>query len=750
MTPRERDDLALELFRPISTLDAVWSRLARHGMAAALPAAAGLAFYAAYAIAGLYAPRDAAGALHLRAISAPVEIVRDARDVPHVRAATLHDLYVAQGFVEGSDRLFEMELARRYAYGTLAEMLGPKALPIDRERRYDDVRDAAASELARAPRDELAALQAFSDGVNDAIRVQPLPVEFRLLLFRPQPWTPRDSIAVSLAVSGALADSWRDVLARDEVWRRVGSRAFDAYFPLSDPRYDVTLAGAFVPSGHRLPRVAWTPRHPMRLGPRLGSNAWAAGARRAIDGRALIANDPHLDLTIPGLWYVVDLQAPGMHVAGAAIPGVPGVVLGHNERVAWAATNGDAAAASLFELPHPDAKGWVRERFAVRFGVDAMRSYYRTPSGFGVPGTEATNALVLVRDAPRTGDRSGIATFLRLDRARNDRDALRALSGYDGAAENFVVADRGGEVAYHLAGSVVDDPAWGRYVHPARDASRRYPALAFERLPATRPQLGATIVTANNKMYGPGYPYRLAAAFDPPYRAYRIAQLLDARSRYDAAYFASMQLDTFSPADAELAHEVARSFRTEDDPAAAEAVRALARWDGRFDPNSRAATLAYRLRTALESDAPSLPALLDALRRGDASENVTAEIDGTLYDAVRTAPWRSAGAVPIDHPLAPLRFAFLNGKTLPGAGDDYTVRLQEPGFAQSFRAVWEVGAWNAGGIAIPSGESGNPGSAHYTDLTRAWIAGTLSPLPFGRRAVDRAAVERLTLLPQRR
>ncbi|MBV8491800.1 MAG: penicillin acylase family protein [Candidatus Eremiobacteraeota bacterium] len=750
MTPRQREDLAIELCRPVPALAAVGGRLLRHALALGCLAAAFALAYGAYVASGLAVPGDSGGTRVVDGLASRVEIVRDARDVPHVIAASERDLFEAQGYAEASDRLFQMELTRRYAYGTLSEILGAKALAIDESQRYYDVRDVAQREWQAMGAPERDALRAFSDGVNAAMQAQPLPVEFRLLLYRPQPWRPQDSLAVSLAISNALEDSWRDVLARDDVWRRVGAARFDDYFPLSDPAYDVSFDGKFDPGKPN----ALTPERSVALSerseskrPRPGSNAWAAGSLRS-GGAALLANDPHLDLTIPGLWYLVDLQAPRFHAAGAAIPGAPGVLLGHTQGLAWGATNGDVASASLFAVRTLDPRAWVRERFHVRWAADVVRSYYRTANEFGVPDPRSPSGIALVRPAPCAGDRSGIATFLGLDRAQTVSQALQLLASYGGAAENFVFADTGGAVGYHVAGRAVDDPAWGRYVHPAADLSHVYAAIPYALLPSRLPSRDSLVVTANNKMYGAGYRYRLAPLFDPPYRAYRIAQLLHARTRYDAAYFERMQLDTASPPELELARLlVARG----GDGTTVTALRELARWNGRFEPGSRAATIVHSVRAELESGAPSLVWLLAQLRHAAPGAAIDNTARGALYEAgTHAGAWGNAGAVAVDHPLAPLRFGFLNGDTLPGQGDEYTIRLQEPGFAQSFRAVWKAGDWNAGGIAIPSGESGIPGSPHYTDLTPAWIAGRLEPLPFGASAVRRAQRSRLVLLPGQR
>jgi penicillin G amidase len=733
---------------------AVAAALQRDAWAFAICLLAIAAAYAASVVAGLHAIAVTRGSIVASGLYAPVTIVRDRRDIPHIRAANEHDLFFAEGYAQGSDRLFQLDLSRRYAYGRLAEVFGMKALALDKAQRAVDINGIAERQLrALAPHDR-AAIVAFSQGINAAAASQPLPVEFRMLLYQPAPWTPKDSLAVSIVVSLELADSWHDVLARDAVWRQRGPHCYDALFPLSDARYDVTIDGARNAQPAPPPRSNCTaPAVAVRLRrDAIGSNAWAAGSRRTVDGHALIANDPHLILTIPGIWYVVEVESPQMHVAGATIPGIPGVVLGHNERLAWALTNAEMATTSVFKAGHLSARSWVTERFHVRFARDTSTSYYRTSRDFSVPNDNLNSAIALVRWPIYAERRSTIATVLALDRARDVNAALRIIANYRGSPQNFIFADRSGKVAYHVAGLVPDDPAWGRYLHPARDLRAGFRPIPFAQLPQEDPARDAIVVSANNKAYASAYPYRLSAQFEPPYRAYRIAELLRLRSKYDATYFARMQLDTLSPIDLEIARDVVRFAHAhpQQEPSA-DVLAALGRWDGRFEPDSHAAALEHMLRGSVLGDAPEFSARLNELRGVDAAtaRDLESDLDGWFSFAFeQRRAWREAGGTRIEHPLAPMNFAFLNGAWLPGAGDEDTIRLQEPGFAQSLRAVWDVGDWDRGGIAIPSGESGEPGSAHYTDLSRAWIAGALQPLPFGAAAVAQNAAATLVLHPR--
>ncbi len=749
----ERPDPRLARIADPTPIGALSRAIKRHGTAFAVCIVVLLLGYSVNLAIGLRDTATIHGRIVARGLRAPVTIVRDRRDIPHIRASNEHDLYFAEGYVQGSDRLFQLDLTRRYAYGRLAEILGAKALLYDRMQRAVGINAIAARQLrAMAPRDR-AALVAFSDGVNAAAGTQPLPIEFRILLYRPAAWTPKDSLAVSLVASLELADPWHAIFARDAVWRHRGASCFAAAFPLSDPRYDVTIDGKHTrriarsaPAGCDTSTLAARTQHRA-----IGSNAWAAGAARTADGHALLANDPHLDLTIPGIWYLVDLQSPQIHAAGATIPGMPGVVLGHNENLAWASTNGEMATTSVFEAGHLEKSSWVTESFGVRFAPDVHVAYYRTSREFSVPNENDPSEVALVRWPIYSQRQSTIATVFALDRAKNIGEAVHSLAQYRGSPQNFVFADRSGRVAWHVAGLVPNDPAWGRYVHKARDLRHTYAPVPFARLPQRSASRGAVLLSANNKAYPAGYTYRLSAQFEPPYRAYRIAQLMSERRQFDTAYFARMQLDTLSPIDLEIARDVVRLARGRpDEPSDVNALALLESWNGRYSPNSEAAALEHTLRLELFDDDSGLGTRLVELRD---SSGAPFEFDQDVGGALRFAfdehrDWREAGGLQIEHPLSPMNFAFLNGAWLPGEGDEYTIHLQEPGFAQGFRAVWDSGDWDRGGIAIPSGESGEPGSGHYTDLSREWVRGELAPLPFSRAAIERDTAAVLLLAPQ--
>ncbi|MBC5814962.1 MAG: penicillin acylase family protein, partial [Candidatus Eremiobacteraeota bacterium] len=324
-----------------------------------------------------------------------------------------------------------------------------------------------------------------------------------------------------------------------------------------------------------------------------------------------------------------------------------------------------------------------------------------------------------------------------------------------GPTQNFVLAGIDGRAAYTLAGGIPNDPVWARYAHD--DAYRTYPTIPFAALPHLAPSRDAVVWTSNNRMYGEGYQYRLSATFSPPYRAYEVWRQLQARKKYDVAYFAQMQNDTFSVAELELSKFVLGAADRNPKLVPKEAapmLRELRGWNGYMSPDSHAATIAHAMRLSLVTSyaGRNTSVLLQTLRMREAKHDRTTDpwlLKHLLVNAPAgiQKPWGAAGIVPMLNPLDSFGITWLNGAVLPGKGDNYTVHAQNTNFNQSFRAVWDVGNWDAGGIVIPAGESGEPGSPHYQDLTATYNSGKLAPLPFTQAAVQAHAVSRQRLLP---
>lgn len=727
---------------------------------------------------GMRSASQVSGTVRIGDLDGTVRIVRDERDIPHIYASTEHDLMFAQGYAEASDRLFQMDLIRRYVYGRLAEVLGPAVLSADENARIPDIRGIVAYQWMHLDKHDRKLVIAYTQGVNAAMRREPLPVEFHILLYRPQPWKPQDCLAVGMATALDLIDSWDDVIRRDEVARNHHAAPQQDLYSITDPAYDSPTTSTDVKrvpplqtriAGARTAAIV-APRYRGR-GP-VGSNEFAVGAAHSMTGRALLANDPHLRLAIPGVWYLVDLHHDKFHVAGGSLVGTPGVVLGHNENIAWGATNGTVATESLYR--DSVAHALVRtETFHVRFGGTRTYRYYQTPHGFAAEVHGAT-AIAVYWHGTRAPV-SPLQTFEALDGAQSIAQALKALRTYPGPPQNFAIADRSGAVAYQLAGLIPKDPAWGLRVHQASDPI--YAPVAFDELPRVAPSRNAMVFTANNRMYGSGYPLRLSPNFAAPYRAHRIEVLLHSEPKLSVADLARFQTDTLSIPERDIARETLAAVRRKhaDDAALHPYVKALAQWNGRFDPDSRGAPIAWELRQiAVASLAKynagssvkdyqasagnaDLVLLMRVLRERPRGWWPQSDYDGLLVNSLRTAvelhgtrmlePWGEYGRFTVRNALATLGMSFLNGASFAGNGDSFGLHVQTPTHSQSFRAVWDVGNWDAGGIVIPSGESGEPASGHYTDLSQTWQQERLVPLPFSDAAVRAHTRNTLTLLP---
>jgi penicillin G amidase len=726
---------------------------------------------------GLRAAAQTSGTLHVAGLDGEVRIVRDNRDIPHIYATTMHDLMFAQGYAEASDRLFQMDLIRRFVYGRLAEVLGPAVLSADENARVADIRGIVNDQWTHLRPADRELVTAFSQGVNAAMQREPLPVEFHVLLYKPEPWKPQDSLAAGMATVLDLIDPWDDLIRRDAVGRAARAPLLDLY-SITDPQFDAPIAQNAVKPVPPLADLSEPKKAAFALPlydgrPPIGSNEWAIGAAHSATGRALLANDPHLRLGIPGVWYLVDLHQGNFHVAGGSLAGTPGVILGHNENIAWGATNGTVTTESVYRDSLRGAQRRV-ERFHVRFQGDKTFTYYSTQHGF--VAQTAGNTAYSVHWHGVLAPVSPLSAFAALDRARTIRQALSALRTYPGPPQNFVIADRSGAVAYQLAGLIPADPLWGLRVHGPADAV--YSTIAFGALPAVQASRSAILFTANNRMYGAGYPYRLSPNFAAPYRARRIEQLLHSKPKFTVDDLALFQTDTSSLPEFEIARKTEAAMvhkNLENDPVLRPYVASLARWDGRFDPDSRGAAIAWEVRriavgslaranagkmaqayqaSANNADLVLLMRVLHERPRGWWPHNDYDDLlAGSLRLAVKTygarmlEPWGAYGRFTVRHPLSTLGMSFLNGATFDGNGDSFSVHVQTPTHSQSFRAVWDVGNWDAGGMVIPSGESGEPASRHYTDQSVTWQQERLMPLPFSDAAVRTSARETLTLAP---
>ncbi|TVQ93760.1 MAG: penicillin acylase family protein [Chromatiaceae bacterium] len=576
-----------------------------------------------------------AGTLVLPGLAAPVRVAYGPHAVPSIQAASVDDLLFAQGYLVAAERLWQMDLLRRLAGGRLAEVFGPAALGTDRYFRTIGLPRAAAAALAALEPEYRRLLERYADGVN-AYRAQAtrrLPLEYVLSGVRPAPWRAADSLVIGEYMAWINAMNLREELVFLRLANRLGTPAALELFP-TDQGLPAPADARDLPDYRNLLGSAPAAPAAALMSPAAASNAWAVTGERTADGGALLANDPHLLPAMPMVWYELELQAPGLHVAGVALAGVPLVLIGHNADLAWGITASAADVQDLFlERATPDGRGVQRpsgavapidereERIAVAGGeperlvirstshgvlVDELLAAPETnPEGLPAlalpPGLHV--ALRTVLDAPERA----IVAFWRLNTATDIAAARAATADLLHAPLNLLIVDREGHIAWQMSGRYpVRGRGSGAFPAPAWEAGYGWHGLTpAASNPGQVDPSSQRLISANQRMLPPAAAARLGHGWLPPFRAQRITELLDAAATgplLTADDLQRMQRDRNSPQarlylDSLRRHlpEIARS-----DPAAARiAAEFLLDWDGDCADHSRPAAFFALLRPAL-------------------------------------------------------------------------------------------------------------------------------------------------------
>ena len=539
-------------------------------------------------------------------LGAEVAVLRDSNAVPHVFAASPEDAYFAVGFVHAQDRLWQMEARRRLGAGRLSEVLGPAMLDVDRFYRTLGLYRAAERSLAAVDDETRAVFSAYAAGVNAYLagRRGVLPPEFVLLgAPPPEPWRPADSLVILKLLAWELSGNWRDELLRARLSRRLSARQIAELWPPYPDDGPVALPASAGPDlaalYRRLPLDAlWagTPPGPARG---VGSNNWVVAGSRSESGRPLLANDPHLGLQAPGPFYLAHLSAPGLEVVGATVPGMPAVILGRTDRIAWGFTNTYPDSQDLFiERADPAdpgrylAPGGARP-FVVRSEIirvdgadDVVLAVRETRHGpvisdlFGDAGAIADGEVIAFAWTALADDDVTAQAGIKLNRARNWGDFVDAMRDFHVPQQNVVYADVDGNVGFYAPARVpIRKAGDGRAPVPGWSGEYDWTGFVpFAALPHSLNPAGGRIVTANNRIVPDGYPYFITHDWAPPYRARRITDLIDGRARHTRESFRDIQADDTSLMARDM---LARLRHAEPASEAARAALALLEgWNG--------------------------------------------------------------------------------------------------------------------------------------------------------------------------
>jgi penicillin G amidase len=541
------------------------------------------------------------GAVTLSGLKAPVEIVRDRYGVPHIYAGSVEDAYFALGFVHAQDRLWQMEMNRRIGSGRLSEVLGPATLDADKFLRTLGVHRVAEATLKSLNAETRGQLDAYAAGVNAflAQRTGPLPPEFLLTGVKPEPWQSADSVAWAKMMAWDLGANWRTELLRLRLSKKLSAAQISEFLPPYPG--DAPLAIADYTALYR--QLDASKLAALAL-PGLtedgASNNWVVAGSRTASGKPLLANDPHLGLAAPAVWYFAHLSAPGFDVMGATFPGVPAVVLGRNRHIAWGFTNTGPDVQDLYVERVDGAgqvlapQGWQKltahgEVIKVKGQPDVtltVRASRHGPliSDVFKPAAEALPqhfGLAFAWTALREDDRSMQAGG-KLATARNWNEFLAAARDWDSPQQNMVYADTDGNIGYMAPGRIPlrkpDNDLKGQAPAPGWDAKYDWDGfIPFAELPQSYNPAAGEIVTANHKIVPHDYPYYITSEWDPPYRADRIKQLLDATSKHTLQSFGKIQADTVSLEVREILPLLLKT-RTAD-AETQQVLQQLGRWD---------------------------------------------------------------------------------------------------------------------------------------------------------------------------
>ncbi len=768
--------------------------------------------FAIFCISGL--SQTAPSELLVPGLSASVTVRRDDRSIPYIEAKTDADVYFAQGFTTASDRLFQMDLMRRLSRGETAEIFGRTTLEEDKRwRKFNFAKISEESLKFMTPNLRLA-LDSYAKGVNAYIATldeKTLPVEFRILQYKPSPWKPSDTLMIGKILSDALSTTWDNDVLRLSLQNIPKDKLVDLTNQVTP--YDVILFGndnkaatvraADAVSGagkdmQNLIAVTENEREIRRSSlERVGlyaqdlaaSNNWVISGKRTADGKAILANDPHLAPTAPGIWYLTHLSTPTMRVSGVTVPGVPGIILGHNGDIAWGATNVGPDVQDIYSETfnekgeYKTPTGWepaVKRIETVKFRANPLNPALQTET---LEVIETRNGPIFLEEGGKKYSLKWTAfdpkntefeVFYDWNRAKNWDEFKTALKKYGGAAQNFVYADTKGNIGWYAASKIP--------IRRVGDGGLPYDGgttdgdwvgfIPFEELPNLYNPSSGLIVTANQRIVGTSYKYtQMSRDAATPWRARQIVNSLESKAKLTINDVRDAQYDNHNIPVAELAKEIVKR-----NAASPETLAVLKDWNGKMEWDSRGALLASDIRIcvgnkmadankpvpgysirervlhwALKENSPRwLPSEFktydDLLRFCDSA------VRAGFADPKRYGPndkswtWGKIWQSRFPHPLAaaPLIGAQFQTPNVPIAGSGQTPNV---GSAVSMRHIATPGNWDTTSHVIPLGQSGDPKSRFFKDQFDAWSTGMTLTFPFTKLAVEKATVGITVLKP---
>ncbi|OAI16335.1 penicillin acylase [Methylomonas lenta] len=738
------------------------------------------------------------GEVKLSGLNVQVSVDSDKLGVPSISAQDRSDALRVLGFLHARDRLFQMELMRRKSAGRLAELFGQVAVDSDRKQRAYQLAKTAKQIVQDLPAEQRRLLQAYVSGINAyLLQTTILPPEFLLLRHQPEPWCEEDSLLVVLGMFQTLNGYEQDERMVTVMEKALPKDLLKFLTPDTDS-YTTTLVGGDAPRRFS-PHIATSafanlPEPDTHLASNsidtqnivVGSNNWVVAGSKTKDGRAMVANDMHLGLSVPNLWYRADIRYPNHHVFGVTLPGVPGVVVGGNDDVAWGFTNVTADLLDLISLEinpnnpqeYRSPQGWVAfgthtETILVKDAPAIEMTVQETLWG---PVSEqlllgksvAVKWTALERHAVDLG-------LLNMDDAQTTEQAMSMMNQIGSPPQNVVIADRAGHIGWTYMGRLpyrvgFDGLAsrswadgnldWQGYISP-------------EELPHVFDPPAGFIVTANNRTLGRDYPHTIAHNWALGYRAFRIAELLRPQNQLTEQDLLAIQLDTRNAVYdfyRQLALDTLRDLNDKDH-VLLEVEQALTAWDGHMYLDSIGAGLLAEFRNQLakqvfakivaacqtydadfryawrEMETPlrllltQRPAgLLKAQYRDNWQQMIVEALRQSAHQQQQAYPdqnlthlaWGTTHAIKLQHPfskVSPLLGKLLDMPRFESDGcASICVKVMDTAHGASERLVLSPLHPEDALFQMPGGQSGHPFSKHYRDQQPYWQAGIAAPM----------------------
>jgi len=742
-----------------------------------------------------------------------VDIIFDDRMIPHIFAKNDHDLYYAQGYVTAMHRLWQMDFQTRYAAGRLSEVVGKKAVELDRYQRRMGMVYGAENSLEGMMQDPVSRkmLLAYSEGINDFIRnsaQKNIPVEYKILDFKPEAWTPLKCALLLKQMSAVLAMG-SDGFYISNILNKFGPEVTADLFPdypfKEDPIIPEGTKWDFQPLPVPLPPGSFNQMNNSNIKTTrrvegIGSNNWAVSGTKTKSGNPILANDPHLNLTLPSIWYQIQLNAPGINVYGVSLPGSPSVIIGFNQRVAWGVTNVAADVLDYYQIKFKDdthkqywynnswkntssrleqinIRGEKPKKDTVVYTHHGPVVYFQKPKLSQAKPVPVGNALRWIAH-----DRSNdLMTFYHLNRATNYNDYRKALTFYTAPAQNFIFASADNDIAITANGKfplkyknqgkfILDgsDPRddWQGWIPAAHNPTVKNPARAF-------------VSSANQSSTDPSYPYYINWEFAPYERGKRINDKLASMENINADSMRILQSDAYGifPEDV-LPTLLPLIKRGNLNATQKEALNIIQKWNKFYHAAEIAPGIfdlwMSRLNKLIWDDEfeiadipmrkPSRDRTVQLITKEPRSkwyDNVNTPQIESLEDLVHDSFQYACDSLERRYGVIGKNWAWANVKNshvphlagIPGfgskplmiGGSKSTVNALSESNGPSWRMVVELGKMPRGQGVFPGGQSGNPGSPFYDDMISTWAKGQLYDL-YLMNSVNDTSVKKLTHL----